>query len=396
MASIYKKGRDKAKKRSVWYITYTDENGKRKSVKGFRDKGQTEMFAAELEKEVMLRKRGLIDAQQERIAEQQRRPIEEHLDAFERSMSEKTEKHVKLTMSRVRRILDGCQFDTLAMVDEEAVGDFLKQLCGEQGLGRRTYNHYVQAIESFGNWCVQKRRAVTNPVQGLEKVNAAPDVRRKRRALSPAEFSKLVTAARSSSVLIQCYDGETRARIYILSYMTGLRRKEIASLTPRSFRLDADQPTLTVEAACSKHRRKDTLPIHAELVRMLGLWLEGLEDDEPLFPKLEKRRTWLMVKKDLERAGIPYVTAEGVADFHAAGRHTYITQLFRSGAKLTEARELARHSDVNMTMRYTHIDIHDQARALSSLPAPQEVEPDDEKRPNDDREAPGSSEVKVG
>ncbi|HMB08612.1 MAG TPA: hypothetical protein VKP69_33385, partial [Isosphaeraceae bacterium] len=33
-----------------------------------------------------------------------------------------------------------------------------------------------------------------------------------------------------------------------------------------------------------------------------------------------------------------------------------------------EARELARHSDVNMTMRYTHIGIEDQAKALGQLP----------------------------
>ncbi len=32
--------------------------------------------------------------------------------------------------------------------------------------------------------------------------------------------------------------------------------------------------------------------------------------------------------------------------------------------------ELARHSDVKMTMRYTHIGIDDQADALKNLPAP--------------------------
>jgi hypothetical protein len=62
-----------------------------------------------------------------------------------------------------------------------------------------------------------------------------------------------------------------------------------------------------------------------------------------------------MVKKDLERVGIPYETEEGIADFHAAGRHTHIPELLRNGATLPEAKELARHSDVNMTMRYTHI-----------------------------------------
>jgi hypothetical protein len=42
---------------------------------------------------------------------------------------------------------------------------------------------------------------------------------------------------------------------------------------------------------------------------------------------------------------------------------------------LPEAKELARHSDISMTMRYTHIGINDQARALAAIPVPT-------KRPN--------------
>ena len=75
-----------------------------------------------------------------------------------------------------------------------------------------------------------------------------------------------------------------------------------------------------------------------------------------------------MVKLDLERVGIPYLTPDGVADFHAAGRHIYITELLRSGASLVEARELARHSDVRMTMKYTHIGVDDQAQAIAKPP----------------------------
>jgi integrase len=92
--------------------------------------------------------------------------------------------------------------------------------------------------------------------------------------------------------------------------------------------------------------------------------------DQPLFPKLKRRRTWLMVKLDLERIGIPYTTAEGDADFHAAGRHTYITRLIRSGVSLSVTKQLARHADVNMTMRYTHHGLGEQANALASMPVP--------------------------
>ena len=88
--------------------------------------------------------------------------------------------------------------------------------------------------------------------------------------------------------------------------MTGLRRKELGSLTPESFDLqcsDENEPTVTVQAACSKHRRKDVLPLHPELVQMLTDWLAELSPGEHLFPRLERKKTWLMVKKDLERAG---------------------------------------------------------------------------------------------
>ena len=173
---------------------------------------------------------------------------------------------------------------------------------------------------------------------------------------------------------MQSYTGPQRTRVYLFSYMTGLRRKELASLTPSSFQLDAKQPVLQVEAACSKRRKLDVLPIHPELVPILRTWLDGLDPDEPLFPGLAKKKTWLMVKKDLERAGISYRTKQGVADFHAAGRHTYVTELLRNGTTLPEARELARHSDVWLTMRYTHIGLEDQAKALSGLPLPKKAE----------------------
>src|SRR4051794_35857076 len=72
----------------------------------------------------------------------------------------------------------------------------------------------------------------------------------------------------------------------------------------------------------------------------------------------------------LQSVGIPYETEEGFADLHAAGRHSHITGLLQNGATLTQARELARHGDIRMTMRYTHIGIDDQAAALAGLPVP--------------------------
>ena len=369
MASIFK--RDKKKRNSPYLIQYTDHEGKRRTETGFTDRALTEQLAAKFETEAELRRRGLIDPAQEELAKNRSTSITDHLAAFEKSLGSKdnTGKHVKLTMSRVRRIIVSGGMETSADLDIESVEEVLNELRETDGIGHRTYNHYVQAIDSFCNWMIATKRIPSNPLIGLERLNTEVDVRHPRRALTPDELTGLVESARNSGVEVQSYSGEKRARVYVFSYMTGLRRAEMASLTPQSFDLDAEPPTLKVKAGCSKHRKTDILPLHPDLVAMLREWLKGMKLRESLFPRLDRKKTWLMVKKDLERVGIPYETEEGIADFHAAGRHTHITGLLRNGATLTDARELARHGDIRMTMRYTHVGMADRAKALAMLPA---------------------------
>lgn len=69
----------------------------------------------------------------------------------------------------------------------------------------------------------------------------------------------------------------------------------------------------------AEHRQKDVLPLHPELVVMLQYWLRGMQPGDKLFPMLARRKTWRMVKKDLERVSISYRTSDGIAHFHAAG-----------------------------------------------------------------------------
>ena len=58
MATIYRKGRDKGKRNAPYYIEYFDHNGKRRLVKGPSDRRQAEIHAGDLEKDVLLRRRG--------------------------------------------------------------------------------------------------------------------------------------------------------------------------------------------------------------------------------------------------------------------------------------------------------------------------------------------------
>ena len=288
MASIFK--RNKRAKLEPYWIQYADHEGRRRTVKGFTDKAITEQLAGKLESEARLRATGMISPEHDRFAESQQTPIADHLQAFNESLADNTPKHVQLTMTRVRRIVHGCSFEKLADITPESVQTFLRMFRQTEGIGPRTCNHYIQAMDAFCNWCFSTKRLVSNPLAGLERLNAELDIRHKRRALNATEVGKLVAAARGSGRRIQRFTGEQRARIYILSYMTGLRKNELASLTPRSFQLDGSPPTVTVEAAFSKHRRKDVLPLHPELVTMLREWLREIPAGEKLFPKLDDAR----------------------------------------------------------------------------------------------------------
>ena len=372
MASVYKLKCNKRKRNEPYWIDYYDHEGTRRRKKGFSEKSLSEQLAAKLETEAMLRRTGLIDPLAEDLAAKRRSPINEHVIAYEKNLKQRgtTGKHVKLTMGRIRAILLQCETSNLAELTVERVQTGITKLQEKAKFGSRTFNHYVQAVDGFCHWLVETTRIASHPLLTLKRLNAEVDVRHKRRALDDGELWQLIESARKSGKRIQGYDGEQRARVYLLSCLTGLRRSEVASLSPQSFNLQGKEPTVTVEAACSKHRRLDVLPLHPELVGEVAKWVKGRKRDELLFPGLERKKTWLMVKKDLERVGIPYETQAGIADFHAAGRHSYVTGLLRNGATLPEAKELARHSDVKMTMKYTHIGLKDQSRALASLPSP--------------------------
>jgi integrase len=367
MASIFKRRKGK----NVPYtIQYVDHLGNRKTVQGFTDKGLSEHLAAKLESEARLRKTGLVDPELDRLNVEKARPIVEQLSEFESSIADNSAYYIEQLMFRVRRIIDGCDFSDLRSIAPEKTRDFLRGLRINENLGHKTYNHYLQAMDTFLNWCVRTGRMLSNPLKGLERLNTEVDIRHQRRALTPDEMQRLISAAKNSGKFQQEMSPDLRAKLYLFAYLTGLRKSEIASLRAKNFQLDENPPRLLLQAISSKHRKNDTLPLHPDLVAMLREWLPMIGGDY-LFPNLSKKRMAEVIQSDLKRAGIPYKTDEGIADFHAAGRHTYITQLIRSGASLPEAKELARHSEIKMTLRYTHIGIVDQAKALANLPTTQ-------------------------
>jgi len=241
-----------------------------------------------------------------------------------------------------------------------------------RGIGAGTSNGYLAAIKGFTRWLANTHpaRCPSNPLASLSRLNAKVDVRHQRRALEETDLRALLAAAGDSPLAVDGLAGADRAMLYAVAMTTGLRAGELASLLPVSFDLAGAAPSVRVRAAYSKNRRDAVQPLPADVAEALRDYLSTKPAGLPVWPGCWPVRAAAMLRIDLETAGVHYRDSEGsVADFHAL-RHSYITLLSRSGVSPKLAQELARHSDIRLTMNvYTHAGLYDLRGAVESLPA---------------------------
>jgi site-specific recombinase XerD len=74
-----------------------------------------------------------------------------------------------------------------------------------------------------------------------------------------------------------------------------------------------------------------------------------------------------MLRADFRRAGIAFPEDKLARDFHCL-RHTYITSMVDAGVDLKTVQELAGHSVITLTQRYSHTTADGKRRAINKLP----------------------------
>jgi len=406
MASLYKKpvfvvdpttGKNTKTKSKKWWGKYRDASATIRRVPLAGDKTAAQTMLTELVRRVDREKAGLIDP----TDEQRKRPLAKHLAEFTKYLKNKgvTPKQVKESTMQIQRMVDDRKWKMIGDITASGAFEFLGQL-RRDNLSAQTYNHYLKSAKQFTRWLVRDRRTPNDPLAHISKMNVSTDRRHDRRALTPEEFARLITAAQNGPP-IETLSGADRAMLYMLAAWTGFRKGEIGSLTQRSFRLDDEPATATVAACYSKRRRQDTQILHPEVARQFKDWLATKPDlgpDDILFPVAgrvpggKERKTHKMMQLDIEAAReawieetkvpeerktredsdfLAYQNDDGLfADFHS-NRHLFITSLERAGLSPKMAQTLARHSDVRLTLGvYTHVGLHDQTAAIASLPPP--------------------------
>ena len=300
----------------TYIAKYRDGSGHVREVRtGCKDEVAARSVLNNLEKRADKVRSKLRTAAEDAVVDHQQTSLGEHVDAFMEHQRAKgvTKAHLDTTRSRLERVAKDCSFEQLADLDAIPLKRWLVARQAE-GMGAVTRNGYREAWVTFGNWCVENHRLLSNPYSSIPKADAKADPRRKRRSMTEAELVKLLEVARTRPLqdrmtvargdrkgkqVAKVSDvtrirlervGRERALIYKTLVLTGLRKSELASLTVRHLVLDAEQPYLTLNAADEKNRNGSSLPIRSDLADDLRDWLaakaeamrEGSEPPESL------------------------------------------------------------------------------------------------------------------
>lgn len=350
-----------------WYGKYRDADGVEQRVPLSTDKTAAQTMLVKIIQDTERRLAGLIDSATDQLT----KPIAEHINDYQTHLvaNARSEKHVGETIRLIKGVVKKCGYRLLA--DLQSGGDILEEYIAkrrENGSSHRTINADLIAVRSFCRWLLAKKRMIEDPTLGLHRLNVEEDRRRERRPLTDEEAQRLIDAAFCSTHEFKHLTGKDRAVMYTLAQRTGLRRNELRSLRPGSFDLQSTPPTVQVEAANSKRRKRDMLPLPNDVAETMREYLAGRPPHERVWPGSWWRRSAEMLRLDLADAKIDYEDAQGkIADFHGQ-RMTFITALARAGVSPATAQKLARHSDINLTMGiYTQLHMQELAGAVDKL-----------------------------
>jgi integrase len=223
-------------------------------------------------------------------ADHQRTPLADHFPAYLDHQTAKglNKTRIAINRSRLNRLATECSFRHLSDLSATALERWLATRKSEDmSAGNR--NEFRQTLVGFGNWYTRTSRLTSNPFGSVAKADTKVDQRRKRRAMTEAELTKLLDAARRRPLLdamtvrrgerkgkaVANLHPETTSRLELLGrerallyktyLLTGLRKSELATLTTGQLELDAPGAFAVLDAADEKNRQGSTIAIRSDL-----------------------------------------------------------------------------------------------------------------------------------
>jgi integrase len=326
-------GRDGSERLCITASTYTAKYRDGSGIvceapTGCRDERAARSVLAELERQAELVRANVITTDEAKVSGHQQIPITEHFETYLASLKAKgrSERHISDTMRLADRIFRELGIQLLRDISAEKLERWLNDR-QDTGMSARTRNSYRWAVFGFCNWCVDRKRLVSNPLEDVARLSEDADRRRKRRAMTEDELDRLLYVARwrplaeygrrtvkkasekakgrktwnkealnldsIEEAVIRAREqlkdnptfvaqqerlGWERSLIYKTMVLTGLRQGEIASIAVGQVHLNEERPFIELRAADEKNRDGSQIPIRDDLAADLELWIRSMQE----------------------------------------------------------------------------------------------------------------------
>ena len=239
-----------------------------------------------------------------------------------------------------------------AAAKDWAVRDYRSYLVTVAKRATATVNKHLAAIQDFYVW-----RGLGQP-QGVKR-HQVP--RHAPKALEPRAKLRFLRAVEA------CPSARDRA-IALLPLYAGTRIAEISTLDVCDVRLSARKGDLHVVGKGEKSR---TVPVHPKLREALAAWLAERHSHRGAeFAALFISGRGTRMTTDAIADVINAITSAAGLDDHVTShvlRHTFGTELTRSGVDLVTVAELMGHASLETTRLYTRPSAADIQRAVDLL-----------------------------
>ena len=241
-----------------------------------------------------------------------------------------------------------------AAAKDWAVRDYRSYLVTVAKRATATVNKHLAALQDFYTW-----RGLGQP----RGVRRHPVPRHAPKALGPRAKVRYLRA-------VGAWPSARDRAIALLPLYAGTRIAEITALDVADVRLSARKGEIHLVGKGEKAR---TVPVHPKLRAALAAWLDERPsrrgaDSAALFTSVRGTRMTTDAIADV----IDAITSTAGLDDHVTShvlRHTFGTELTRSGVDLVTVAELMGHASLETTRLYTRPSKADMQRAVDLLTA---------------------------
>jgi|TARA_B100001971_G_C18233126_1_gene565251 integrase len=224
-----------------------------------------------------------------------------------------------------------------------------------KGIAKSTVNRDTTSLKSVLNKAVEWKMIGENPISGVKPLRV--DKQGRVRYLSTDEETRL----REALGHVDCRAPYLQPMV-LVAMNSGLRRGELLNLKWGD--VDLDRKTIVVRGSGAKNSQTRYVNANEEVIQVLRNWRGNAKKNNYVFGNPNNggqlghfKRSWATVKEKAE-----------VEDFRFHDlRHHFCSKLAMAGVDLNTIRELAGHSDFQMTLRYAHLSADHKQAAVEQL-----------------------------